>query len=377
MKPINVLDLRDTSEIGGPGKTILETYRAIDQSRFRLHLGVFLTRHEKDDCPFVVAARRYGMPVHLVRGFNQYDPRLVTGVARLVKALKIDILHAHEVKSDVIGYLAARLCHVRTVTTLHGWIGNGLKQRVFTAMDRRIVRRFDRVIAVSSQIRSAVDHASGSEVHVLHNAIVVENYRRGPRPGVLDALIGRAPRRPVLVSIGRISREKGHADLVDALRIVARQGHRPDTLLIGDGPEREAVLQRIRAYGLQDWVHAPGYRDGIVPILNEADLLVLPSHTEGLPNAALEALAMEVPVLATRVGGTPEIITDGETGRLVEARAPEALAAAIVDFLNAPECWKATAVRGRALVERQFEFGARTRHLEALYIDLMQPEQSV
>ena len=99
--------------------------------------------------------------------------------------------------------------------------------------------------------------------------------------------------------------------------------------------------------------------------------MVLPSHTEGLPNAVLEAHAMEVPVLATRVGGTPEVITDNETGRLVPSHAPDALADGIIDFVHNPEPWRRMATAGRLMVERQFDFKARTRRLETIYAELV------
>ncbi len=180
VRPIRVLDLRDTYEIGGPGKTILETYRAVDASRFHLELGVFVTRHEAGNTPFVEAARGYGMPVHLIRGRNQYDPRMIWSVAQLVKTHGIDIVHAHEVKSDVITLLAARLHPMRTITTLHGWIGNSVKQRVLIALDRRIAQAFDRVIAVSAPIRDELAAAGvrAGRLRLLHNAIVLERYRR-------------------------------------------------------------------------------------------------------------------------------------------------------------------------------------------------------
>ena len=90
--PTNVLHLRDTYEIGGPGKTILETFRAIDASRFPFIWALFHTRQERDETPFVAAARDYGMPVHFIRGFNQFDPLMIWRVVELVKALEIDIL---------------------------------------------------------------------------------------------------------------------------------------------------------------------------------------------------------------------------------------------------------------------------------------------
>ena len=105
-------------------------------------------------------------------------------------------------------------------------------------------------------------------------------------------------------------------------------------------------------------------------------MLVLPSHTEGLPNAALEALAMNVPVLATRVGGTPEVINDGETGRLVEAHRPEQLAGAMVEYLTNPQPWLQMAERGREMVREHFNFATRTRRLEAVYAELVSAGRS-
>ena len=145
--------------------------------------------------------------------------------------------------------------------------------------------------------------------------------------------------------------EKGHADLVDALALVAARGRHVTAVLAGDGPSRADLAARIHAAGLHEWVHLPGYVQQPARILQDADLMVLPSHTEGLPNAALEAFAMDVPVLATRVGGTPEVVTDGVTGKLVPPHSPESLAAGIVSFLDDPATWRRWAQQGRRTVE--------------------------
>jgi glycosyltransferase involved in cell wall biosynthesis len=375
---IRVLHLRDTDEIGGPGKTILETHRAIDSTRFALHLGVFVTRHEQGDSPFVRAARGVGMPVHFIRGYNQYDPRLIQRVRDLTRTLKIDLLHAHEVKSDVIGYLASRLGGVPVMTTLHGWIGNSTKQRLFIALDRKIVRWFDRAIAVSGPIHAEMVAAGmpPDRVRLLHNAIVLDRYQRTGQSGFLAELLGRAVDGPVIASIGRLSPEKGHADLIEALGVIGSRGFTPTVVLAGEGPERPRLAQMIGTLGLQDRVHLPGHVSNLARLLEESNLLVLPSHTEGLPNAALEALAMNVPVLATRVGGTPEVINDGETGRLVEAHRPEQLAGAMVEYLTNPQPWLQMAERGREMVREHFNFATRTRRLEAVYAELVSAGRS-
>ena len=371
-RPLRILDLRDTNEVGGPGKTILETARAIDSSRFQLEVAVFRARDEQDETPFTAAAREYGLPVHTIRGYNQFDPRLIYRTAALIRDRQIDIVHAHEVKSDVISLLASRLRRVTLVTTLHGWIGNSRKQHAFIALDRRVVRSFDLVIAVSRPIfQEALDAGvPQSRLRLLNNAVVLEHYRRNGTAGSLARLIGREPRGPVVVSVGRLSAEKGHADLLDALALASRGGQRLEAVLAGDGAERQRLEARARDLGLADWVHFPGYLERPQAVLNEADLMVLPSHTEGLPNAALEALAMDVPVLATNVGGTPEVITDGETGRLVPARDPRAMAAALEDFLQHRDAWAETARRGRERVVNEFDFRTRTRRLEEMYLSV-------
>lgn len=372
-KPAIILELRDTHEIGGPGKTILETHRAIDPARFETHLAVFQRRGEATDTPFIRAAGDAGLPVHIIRGIHQYDPRLITGLARLVQKLNADIVHAHEVKSDVVALAASKLRPVPIVTTLHGWIGNSPKQRAMIALDRFTVRRFDLVIAVSSLIRDQL-HAAGvppAAVRLLHNGIVLERYRRSEERGFLAKLVGQPLPGPIVVSIGRLSPEKGHADLLKALAQVATRLRRFSVVLVGDGPERPRLEEMIERLGLRGVVHLPGYVDRPDRVLNEADLAVLPSHTEGLPNAALEALAMEVPVLATRVGGTPEVVVDGETGRLVEAANPDALAGALLEFFDDPGRWQEMARRGRIVVQQAFDFSGRTKRLESIYGELL------
>lgn len=372
MRPIKVLDLRDTHEIGGPGKTILETYKAIDANRFQLHLGVFLVDGEKDDSPFITAARAMGMPVHVIRSAHPYDPRLIGRVASLARSIDADIVHAHEAKSDVIVYLASWFHRAPIMTTLHGWIGNSAKQRVLIGLDKRVVQRFDLVLAVSGQIMRDM-HAAGmrnARLQVMHNAIVVERYARTGTSGYLRELLGLDVPKPIMTAIGRLSLEKGHADLIEALGLVAARGGDIRLVLAGDGPERGSLEAKVDALGLRDRVFFAGYIQQPPRLIEEIDLMVLPSHTEGLPNAALEALVMDVPVLATRVGGTPEVITDGETGRLVEAKAPEALADGIMDFLENRRGWQQMATRGRTMVERDFNFTRRTRALEAMYTQL-------
>ena len=241
MRPLRILDLRDTHEIGGPGKTILESFRAIDHSRFSLHVGVFRGPADTDDTPFLDAARAIGMPIHQVHASGPYDLRLIWRLAAIVREAAFDIVHAHEAVSDVVTYAMSLLHPVLIVSTAHGWIANSRKGRLMVDLDKRVLGRFDRVIAVSGKLQRDLLDAGvpARKVTLLHNAIVLEKYRRAAGPGALEPLVGKRLPGPILVSIGRLSPEKGHADLIEALALLASRGRYVSAVFAGDGPSNQ------------------------------------------------------------------------------------------------------------------------------------------
>ena len=369
---INVLHLRDTFEIGGPGKTILETFSHIDRNRFEIHIGVFKTRSEDALSPFIKEARRRGIPLHLIESSHQYSPAVILSLLRVMKGMKCDILHTHETKSDLLGLIASRIRRVPVVTTLHGWIGNTRKERFMIALDKMVVRGFDRVIAVSKGMKASLVEAGfdSSRVCLLHNCIVTGKYRNTGQKGYLSEKTGKTLKRPVIGSVGRLSREKGHKDFIEAISIVLGRGYDADFVLIGDGPERENLAASIDRLGLDRNVHFAGYLSDMQLVFQDLDLMVLPSHTEGLPNVVLESLMMGVPVIATDVGGTSDIISDYESGVLVAPGRPDLLACKIVEFLEDAGRFRRMSEKGRTAVETNFNFAARTVRLERIYEEL-------
>ncbi|HWR97501.1 MAG TPA: glycosyltransferase family 4 protein [Candidatus Methanoperedens sp.] len=369
---IRVLHLRDTDEIGGPGKTILETMSRIDPERFRLHLGVFESTPAGRETPFVKEAKQRGLSVHAIQGRNPFDLSMVSKLERLVRQLKIDIVHSHETLSNAYGYLAARRAGARTVSTMHGWIDNGIKDKLRIWMDKQLMRRFDLSIAVSEAMRRQVitEGIPPERVRVLHNCIVSSMYRPEGERGYLAKLLGRPLERPIVGCVGRLSPEKGQKDFLAAASIVLGLGTKASFVLAGDGPEREALATMARELGIAERVHVLGYQREMVALYRDLDLMVLPSHTEGLPNVVLESLLMRTPVVATDVGGTAEIVTHRETGILVEKRRPEAIARAISEFLESPGIFQQMAEAGRRRVLQEFNFTDRTRKLERIYTEV-------
>ena len=323
------------------------------------------------------------MPVHFIRGFNQYDPRMIWRVAELVKALDIDIVSAHEVKSDVIAYLASLLRPRR---------------------DRDHAARLDRQQPEAAAVHRARP-ADRPRVSIASSRSPAQHSRRGPRRavpagqgaaaaqrhrhralrrapaarGFLAELLGRPVAGPVIASIGRLSPEKGprgsDRGAGDRRPRAAAACRRCwwATARSGRGSSR-------RGSGRSDCrtsVHFPGYLERPERVLEETDLVVLPSHTEGLPNAALEALAMEVPVLATRVGGTPEVITDGETGRLVEPRVAGGAGRRADGLPRRPAAVEAMARRGRRRSRAEFDSGPHAASWKRSTLELAQGSAGV
>jgi glycosyltransferase involved in cell wall biosynthesis len=185
---------------------------------------------------------------------------------------------------------------------------------------------------------------------------------------------------PILLVVGRFSFEKGHADFFTALDILRRQISGKTSvpfhaLLAGDGPERQNLEAQAAKLGIESFITIAGLQHDIRPCYSVASMVVMPSHSEGSPNVLLEAMAAGVPVVATRVGGVPEIAVDEQTALLTEPRNPEALAAGIARLLEDPALGERLAASARDLAERDYSPEAYRRALVGIYQKLLDGRQ--
>jgi glycosyltransferase involved in cell wall biosynthesis len=176
--------------------------------------------------------------------------------------------------------------------------------------------------------------------------------------------------RPTAICVANLIAYKGHETLLEAAAIVARRTREWSLLLVGDGPERPTIERKIERLELGDLVRLLGYRDDVDRLLDEADLAILPSYTEGLPNAVLEAMAHGLPVVATEVGGTASLVETG-AGILVPPRDPAALAEALWTMLCDPELRRRAGQEGRAVVEARYGVARMRDETLALFHELM------
>jgi len=320
--------------VGGPERQMLGLAHALPND----YSTVFISFSEKGRCrPFIEEARRQEFRAQALH----YDtPRLLAArreLKSLLRDLQPDFICCHGYKTDLLGLWVGRTLGIPVIAVSHGWTAQDFKVRLYEKLDRICLRRMDRVVCVSQKQADRViaSGTPGVRVAVIRDAVQAARFEKPDPNGrqKLRSLFTEGPER-IIGAAGRLSPEKGFSNLIQAAAILAGNDARLGFVLFGDGPLREGLARQIGERGLQGRFLMAGHRtdlDGLLPFL---DLLVLPSYTEGLPNIVLEAFAAGVPVVATAVGGTPEIVDDGVNGFLVPAGDAQALADRIAAALG-------------------------------------------
>jgi glycosyltransferase involved in cell wall biosynthesis len=273
----------------------------------------------------------------------------VVELVRLMRRLRPEIVHASSSKAGVLGRLAAGLAGVPIrIFTVHGWAFtayHGIVAHLYRRAEQAVRPLTTATICVSEGERAAGIAAGTCDPRrtlVIHTGIDVAS-RPLARPDV-----GAAPQ---IVSVGRLQTPKDPLSFLRALALV-RGPFRAS--LVGDGPDRPAVERELERLGLGGRVTLQGTRDDVPELLASSHVFVLSSHSEALPVSLLEAMAAGLPVVATQVGGVPELVVDGETGLLVPAGDPPGLAAALQRMVDDPALRARLGAAGRARVEEHF-----------------------
>lgn len=370
-RAVNVLELRSVRGTGGgPEKTILRGATMADPARSKV--TVCYLRDERDNC-FGVTDRpeREGVDYVEIRERHSFDPSVWPKLRRLIVEREIDIVHAHDYKTNLLTLLLGRAAGVKPLSTVHGWTGHSLRERkLYYPADKKLLGQFPRLIAVSSEIgRELIRHGARPEaVTTVLNGIDHHQFVRQPsREHELRAAYGLTPRDVVLGAVGRLEPQKRFDILLDAFARLHRR--RPDTKLIvvGDGSIKAALEARRAALRLESSVVLLGHVADVVPIHHTFDLFVQSSEYEGTPNAVLEAMAMESPIVATAAGGTAELVEHGVHGRIVPVHDGDRLHDAIEEALCQPDQTRTMVQRARQRVEGDLSFEARVRRVENIY----------
>ncbi len=374
-RPVRVLELRSVRGTGGgPEKTVLFGAERTDRNRFAVTV-CYLRDVRDPDFRIHDRARNHCIDYVEIRERHSYDPAIWTALKRLVRERDIDIVHAHEYKTNLLAWFLASGKRVIPLSTVHGWFGlDTFRERIYYAVDKHVLARFPRVIAVSGALRDQLAAAgcSPSRIIVIPNGIDHELFTRAPeRRAAARQQFGLSDTDIVIGAVGRLERQKRFDLLMDTLVALRATRPRLRLLIAGDGSLREDLAAVHRRLELGESCRLLGHTPDVIGLHHALDLFVQASDDEGSPNVVLEAMALETPVVATDVGGTSDLIQDGVHGLLVPPGSRDALIGAMAHALDD---WPATETRTRAARRRVVEelsFARRMARVEAIYDDLM------
>jgi glycosyltransferase involved in cell wall biosynthesis/protein-tyrosine-phosphatase len=324
--------------------------------------------------------RRLGVEVAVVDEARQSPLRMVPAITRFLRVHDVDIVHTHRPKDNVIGTIAAKLAGVpHVIRTVHGlaepmrgW--SRAKYRMHDALDRAMLRCFaDRIVAVSRHAAASLSRSGYPRTRLVpvHNGIDLGRVRAMRTSADVRRAFGIHDDELLIGTAGRLTPVKGHRYLLDAARLILRQEPKARFVFVGSGPLKRDLVARSAALDVE---RACLFIDplvdgtaGVYDLIAAFDVFVLPSLSEGSPMALLEAMALGRPIVATEVGGVPEILIGGETGLLVRPRDEQALARACLELARHRPWAAALAAAARRVVEAQFSHERNGRALLDVY----------
>jgi len=366
-----VLDTRVVNGSGGgPDKTILNQPRFLEPAGYR---NVCAYMHPPGDPGFEQLRRKaetWRAPLLSVPDRGPWDWRVVSELLRVCRREQVQIWHSHDYKSNALGLLLRRFWPMRLVTTVHGWgVNHSRRATFYYRVDRYCLPHYDKVICVSPDLQQQC-LAAGVPVErcvLVENGIDVQEFRRQDGPETARQREGIPPTRIVIGAAGRLSPEKGFDLLIRAVAQLVSQGFDLELLIVGEGDERPRLEALVRELGLKQRVRLPGYLSDLRPVYEAMDCFALSSLREGLPNVLLEAMALEVPVVATRIAGVPRLIADGANGLLVGPGSVDELAAGLGRLLADAGLRLRLGQAARETVETRFSFASRMEKIRAIY----------
>jgi glycosyltransferase involved in cell wall biosynthesis len=320
---------------------------------------------------FVKAARELGLAVDIIPERFRFDLRVIPGLRESVERRSPDIVLTHHVKSHFLMKWSRLWQKYPWVAFHHGYTKTHLREHLYNRMDRLSLPTARRVVTVCQAFARELERAGvpPARISVQHNSIERGQMASAEEAQALKVRHGIKADERVVLAIGRLSSEKAHIDLLAAFRhlLVINPELKAKLIIVGDGPERKRLEAAAASDGMAERVIFAGQINDVKPYYAAADALALPSHSEGSPYVLLEAMAASVAIVATRVGGVPEMVEDEESALLVPARNPQAMAEAISRVLTDKELARRLTLNANALIATRYSPETYVRALVEIY----------
>lgn len=374
---MRVLALIEANVLTGPAKNLIafaSRVRGWQERPVEITLATYERRNPEEN-RFLQAARLAEVPYEVIFESGAFDLSVIGKLRRLIRRVRPDIIQTHAVKSHFLMLLTGAWRSTPWIAFHHGYTATTWKTTAYNRFDRVSLRWPRRIVTVCQPFADEI-YSQGipaGQVSIIHNAI--QPFTPPPEELICEtrSRFQLPEGMPVILAVGRLSQEKGYGDLVDAAnRIRSSNPALPFRLaIVGEGPERAAMERQIAAAGLSESVVLCGHQMDVRPFYAIASVVALPSHSEGSPNVLLEAQAAGVPVVATAVGGVPEIATHGKTALLVARGDKTGMADALASILQNRELAGRLAEAGRRHVLERFTPEVHMRLMVSVYKEVL------
>lgn len=343
-------------------------------------LMVLIRNMSSDIFPQILCLQEKGLlgasfdktPIHELRKRPEIQISCIARVTDFVRQNKIDIIHTHNPSPHFYGALAGFLSGVPVVHTKHGRNYPSQRKKIIL---NRVASYFTKIVVPVSMdaadVCLKIERIDSRKVYPIINGIDLRDFQSRKKQRVLLQKLGVPDASKIIGIVARLSPEKDHATLLHACKSLADYGYNFRLIVIGDGPMRASLIDLSKKLGIKDIVIFAGIRQDISELLSELDVFVLSSTTEGLSMTLLEAMASSLPVVATNVGGNPEVVLESKTGFLVPPRTPQAISEKIRILLDDMELAHAMGRAGRERVLNHFNIESTARKYEEIYRKLV------
>ena len=378
---LKVMQLINSFSLAGAEKIALELALGMDQERFEVIVGSIGSRRDK-----IESEIRSKLEAKGIRTFPLGKPKrkgrlkVIWKLTQIFKDYRLDILHTHCPSPDFYGKLSALVARIPLVfSTIHNTQGYSAR------MEGILSRMTTKYVAISKTVAQYALRElkiPSRKIEIIYNGIDVQPFAGKNRQSIIRKKkrteLGIPEDIRMITVIGRVTRQKGHIYLIDAMTEIVKESPNVCLCIVGDytaDPDvTNEVKRKVKASGLEEKVIWTGVRTDIPELLASTDIFVLPSLWEGLSIVLLEAMASGVPVVATAVGSNPEIIRDGENGFLVPPANPPALAKRILELLKDKKKAQLLAEEGQKTIQERFTIKRMVKEYERLYLKFMNPE---
>lgn len=358
---MRVLAIIDTINVSGPGRQLVSSALELRNHGVEVTIGIF-ERVGSAPRPFEEFVRSRGVPTIKFSERRAFDRGMLHDAGEQIRQFQPDLIQTHGYKPSAVAWMLRRSGFRQPwLAFFHGSTTENIKVRLYHWLDQFLMKSADAVVLMSALHLKALGGRFRS-TRVIHNAVLFPASPEFEHPPTKSA-------PPRLLVVGRLSSEKGVDVLLRACALLATQGQQIDLTVVGDGPDRQELERLAESLAFHS-VHFVGHSTQPDEYYRVADLLVIPSRSEGLPNVLLEAISHGLPVVATRVGAIPEVIRDDRVGRMCPPGDIGALAEAIQASLV--HRYREDGIEGRRLVLTEFSTQRRAQHLRALYDELRQ-----